>query len=81
MDPFSSDQFLRRTNENEAIDRNGTRFYIERKPQVQFPPLIFFLFLIPLLLLLLDSVPQREPTHPNQVKPEQLMGNPNPINF
>lgn len=81
FDPLSSDQFLRRTNESEAIDRNGNRFYIERKPQVQFPPLVLFLFLIPLLLLLLDSISQREPSFPNQVEPEQLIVKPNPVNF
>ena len=81
FDPLSSDQFLRRTNESEAIDRNGNRFYIERKPQVQLPPLVLFLFLIPLLLLLLDSISQREPSFPNQVEPEQLIVKPNPVNF
>lgn len=80
FDPLSSDSFLRRTNENEAIDRNGNRFYIERKPQVQSPPLIFLLFLLPLLLLLLDSKPQYAPSPANGVEAEQFMGNPNSIN-
>ena len=72
-DPLNSNENLRRTSENEAMDGQGNRYRLEHKHQFEEPPMLVTFGLVFLLILFLGGDGEIESDSPEPDAPNPTL--------